>query len=340
MSTHHVGMLAQEVLPKMGYNFPIMNVIQGNNPQPGGGDNTSNHPDAVINLAIETSSRRGEIALARGDELIETQELPQKKRHNVDLMETVDQLFTKHNLKPNDLSEVYLSSGPGSFTGLRIGIAVAKMLSLAGNVRLVNVPTLQVVAFPPEWRPSYKGDRPDDAWAYEQHGFIEPGTEREKLIGAALNIKKETMYCALYRWGDIRLRESKGRLETVVQPAVRNCEELSEAVMVACGKTGALIPGGTFVGEVLPEDFMKATRGEHRTGIMASIQRLLENKHLQYVIGDDARPRAESLWVLGRDLAKQGRFADPRTLSPAYVREPEAVTLWNQRHGEDDSPKK
>ena len=55
------------------------------------------------NLAIETSSRRGAIALGRGDGLLETMDLPAKRRHNLDLVPTIDALLSKHGLAARDL---------------------------------------------------------------------------------------------------------------------------------------------------------------------------------------------------------------------------------------------
>ena len=289
----------------------------------------------MINLAIETSGRRGEIALGRDDELLAVRELPQKRRHNIDLMQTVDELFGEHGVRPGDLGEIYISSGPGSFTGLRIGMTAAKMLSMSGKVRLVSVPTLEATAFAPEWRPSFAGGEIDDAWGYFANGCVSQGEGQERLIGAGLNVKRGTMYCAVYRWGASRLRAGHGRLEMVVEPGLRSGEELAEQVMLACGKPGRLLPGGTMICEVMPDDLASAVHGQIKEGLMGKVAKLAENKHLQVVTGADASPRAESVWVLGRELAKAGRYSDPRTLNPAYVREPEAVTLWNERHGED-----
>ncbi len=101
--------------------------------------------DDGYNLAIETSGRVGSLALGCGDELLETVSLPTAKRHNVDLVPVLAEVFHRRGLKPDQLEEVYVSIGPGSFTGLRIAISTVKMLALAGGIRIVAVPTLDVV---------------------------------------------------------------------------------------------------------------------------------------------------------------------------------------------------
>lgn len=98
------------------------------------------------NLAIETSSRVGSVSLGCGDTLLESASLGEPMRHNTDLMPTIDRLCAAHRVSPRDLGEVYISIGPGSFTGLRIAVTVAKMFSRALGSHIVAVPSLDVVA--------------------------------------------------------------------------------------------------------------------------------------------------------------------------------------------------
>jgi len=102
--------------------------------------------ETVRILAIETSGRQGSIALALGPTLLEEFVLPVAAKHATGLLPAVDQLFRKYQWAPAQLDQVYVSTGPGSFTGLRIAIAVAKSLAMATGCRLVAVPTLDVVA--------------------------------------------------------------------------------------------------------------------------------------------------------------------------------------------------
>lgn len=102
--------------------------------------------ERAFNLAIETSSRCGSVAVGRGDDLLATRDLPAQRRHALALLPTVDALAGEHGFAPADLGEVYVSIGPGSFTGLRVAVTTAKMLARAVGSRLVAVPTLEVVA--------------------------------------------------------------------------------------------------------------------------------------------------------------------------------------------------
>src|SRR4051812_49199549 len=95
-------------------------------------------------LAIETSGRIGSVALIDGDS-IEEAEFPHGLKHAAGLIPLIDRLCRERNLCPTDLSELYVSVGPGSFTGLRIGITLAKTLAFATGAKLVAVPSMRVL---------------------------------------------------------------------------------------------------------------------------------------------------------------------------------------------------
>ncbi len=97
-------------------------------------------------VAVETSGRLGGVALGRGDEVLAVRQFSAGMRHAVELLPTIDELCRQNELTSADLSDLYVSGGPGSFTGLRIGIALARTLAWSCGIRVVRVPTLDVVA--------------------------------------------------------------------------------------------------------------------------------------------------------------------------------------------------
>lgn len=107
---------------------------------------TANHYETAKILALETSGRAGSVALALGPELLDTGMFSGPQRHAVELHPTVDELFRRHGWTPGDLDQVYISAGPGSFTGLRIAVTMARTLALAMDVRIVKVETVDVLA--------------------------------------------------------------------------------------------------------------------------------------------------------------------------------------------------
>ena len=99
-------------------------------------------------LILETSSRIGSVAIASGEppQLLQSHRFSAPQRHTIELLPTCHDLVSGQGWQPDQIKMIYVSSGPGSFTGLRIGITVAKTLANAANARLVAVPTLDAIA--------------------------------------------------------------------------------------------------------------------------------------------------------------------------------------------------
>lgn len=97
-------------------------------------------------LAFETSSAVGSVALGRGAEVLESRTLSRPKAHAVEFLPTIKALCETHQVPPAHIERVYVSAGPGSFTGLRMGVTAARMIALGVGARVVGVPTLEVIA--------------------------------------------------------------------------------------------------------------------------------------------------------------------------------------------------
>ena len=104
-------------------------------------------------LAIETSSRNGSLALAAmhpaGEQLLAYRPFDQTRPtrdHAVDMLPMLDRTLAELGRQPTDIAEVYVSAGPGSFTGLRIAFTFARSLAFSIGCRLVLVPTVEVLA--------------------------------------------------------------------------------------------------------------------------------------------------------------------------------------------------
>ena len=101
----------------------------------------------TISIAIETSCRVGGLALGRDDRLARTVAFDASSRHATHLVGRLRDLLREEGLKVDDLDQAYVASGPGSFTGLRVGITVARTLGqLLPSLRLAGVPTTLAVA--------------------------------------------------------------------------------------------------------------------------------------------------------------------------------------------------
>lgn len=97
-------------------------------------------------LIVETSGRAGQVALAEGVELVQLRNLDETRRHAADLAPAVADMLTTQSWKPRDLAAVIVSRGPGSYTGLRVGIMSAKTLAYAVGCKLLAIDTFAAIA--------------------------------------------------------------------------------------------------------------------------------------------------------------------------------------------------
>ena len=98
-------------------------------------------------LALETSGRTGSLALLADGELVEERRLDETgRRHAQTLVAELDALVRRQSLTPKALAAVAVSRGPGSFTGLRVGIVCAKTLAWSAGIPLLAMDTFPVIA--------------------------------------------------------------------------------------------------------------------------------------------------------------------------------------------------
>ncbi|MDI7743607.1 tRNA (adenosine(37)-N6)-threonylcarbamoyltransferase complex dimerization subunit type 1 TsaB [Lysinibacillus fusiformis] len=100
----------------------------------------------MIWLGIETSNSPLSIAIVKDGQVVGEVVQNEKLTHSVTVMPTIEELFQKAMLKPADIDAIAVSEGPGSYTGLRIGVTVAKTLAWTLKTPLVGVSSLQVLA--------------------------------------------------------------------------------------------------------------------------------------------------------------------------------------------------
>ncbi len=98
-------------------------------------------------LALDTSTAIASVALYDGSVTAETT-WHAGRNHSVELMPQVLRLLELQRLTSTDLSAVAIACGPGSYTGLRVGLSAAKGLCLALGIPLVGIPTLDILAWP------------------------------------------------------------------------------------------------------------------------------------------------------------------------------------------------
>jgi tRNA threonylcarbamoyladenosine biosynthesis protein TsaB len=174
-------------------------------------------------LALDTSTRFASLALHDGRQLWAETTWYTPDHHTTELAPQLAALLTRAGQSPNDLNGVAVALGPGSFTGLRVGLALAKGLVLAQNIPLLGIPTLDVLA-----------------------SAQPPPTPEKGRLCAVLEAGRGRICAALYRWQTNAWRSEGEPLLTtwealagVVEPPVRFCGEIDAAGGQAIRRIGA-----------------------------------------------------------------------------------------------------
>src|SRR5437588_6989858 len=97
-------------------------------------------------LAIETAGRAGSVALARGTKILSSAEGNAAESHSISLLETVENILQQVGVELSDIDLFAAACGPGSFTGLRIGLATTKAFAVCTDRKCVGVSTLAAIA--------------------------------------------------------------------------------------------------------------------------------------------------------------------------------------------------
>jgi tRNA threonylcarbamoyladenosine biosynthesis protein TsaB len=158
----------------------------------------------VIILSIDSSTPVAGIAVSDGMQLLGEITLNTKNTHSEKLMPLVKHLLDELTLSVNDLDAIAVTQGPGSFTGLRIGMATAKGLAQGAGKKLIAVPTLDCLA---------------------QNLLHYPG-----IICPIMNAQKKQVYTAIYRSGRNKLERLSDYQAIAVEQLAAQLKELKEDI--------------------------------------------------------------------------------------------------------------
>ena len=183
-------------------------------------------------LGLDSSGLVASAAVVDGDELIAEYTTNYKKTHSQTLLPMLEELRNMIELDLGTLDAIAIASGPGSFTGLRIGSATAKGLGLALDRPLVEVPTLEGLAW--------------NLW----------GTDR--IVCPLMDARRNQVYTAAYEF----VQEGEGfRLHTLIGQSPMDIREILEKLM----QLGRPV---TFLGDGVPV-YLNVIRGQ--TGLEYAI---------------------------------------------------------------------
>ena len=181
-----------------------------------------------IILGIETSTKICSVAVTNGDKLLALEEEGGEYSHSEKLNLSIIELFKKNKLSFDKLDAIAISSGPGSYTGLRIGVSAAKGLCFALNKPLISIPTLDALA---------------------NQVKINDG-----VIVSMLDARRMEVFSAIYDSNYHQIRETQAQI--LDENSFSNYLELGKVYFIGNGveKTKTLIshPNAVFVEDKLP----------------------------------------------------------------------------------------
>lgn len=156
-------------------------------------------------LAIESASITASCAVSEDGIILGEYTLSHKKTHSEKLMPLIESLMTELELTIQDIDVIAISEGPGSYTGLRIGAAIAKSMAYAVNIPMANVPTTRSLA-----------------------GNV---FNMDKLIVPIMDAKAGRIYTGIYKWEDGNLITVKEQFPCNIEELIEILNDYSEAII-------------------------------------------------------------------------------------------------------------
>ncbi len=155
-------------------------------------------------LGIEAATPVAGAAVVSEHKVLAERFINNKRTHSVNLLPMIKEAISDAQITPQQLTGIAVSGGPGSFTGLRIGIATAKTLAHVLGLKLAAVPTLDALAYP------LIGCR--------------------GLICPILNARKNEVYAGIYQ-GGTALKKLAGPMAVPIEELIRQLNRSSDPVM-------------------------------------------------------------------------------------------------------------
>jgi tRNA threonylcarbamoyladenosine biosynthesis protein TsaB len=243
-------------------------------------------------LAVDTSTMLGGIAVCDDSSgMIAEVRLNVKSTHSERLMTEIDHILKQSALSIPDMDAFAIAIGPGSFTGLRIGLSTAKGLSYATGRPIVTVPTLEAFA-----------------WNFPFSRYP---------VCTLLDARRKEVYAALFRW------ETDGFVRVLDETAV-GIKSLLEAIKI--GKPTSPRFDERSEGGYLHEAIIFA--GE---GAILNKEEIIDEMegYALFASPEKMVPSPANVASLGMKKALKGEFSEPVGLVPWYLRKSEAEMQWN-----------
>jgi tRNA threonylcarbamoyladenosine biosynthesis protein TsaB len=243
-------------------------------------------------LAIETSTMLGGIAVADDTEgLIAEVRLNVKSTHSERLMAETAQVLKQSGLTVQDIDVFATAIGPGSFTGLRIGLSTVKGFAYATGKPIVAVPTLEAFA-----------------WNFPYCAYP---------VCPMLDARKKEVYAALFMWNGTMCTKLIDEVSVKVEHFLEHITSLSPSMFSFNTKGEGKSRGDhiVFIGEgaLIYRDFILRAMGER--ALFGPLEKMV--------------PSPANVASIGMQKALKEEFSEPLSLVPIYIRRSEAEIKWH-----------
>lgn len=252
-------------------------------------------------LAIETSSRIGSVAIAVGKKFLAETTFSAPLRHSSEIFPAIGDILKHFNKKPDKIEQIHISAGPGSFTGLRIAVTIAKTMHLANAAKIITVDTLDVIAA--NANDYIKDKKTTTTRNHPELGQIKKSQKMDspQKIATILDAKREQFFFAAYQ------RNSSSRLQ------IEN-NTIWKKIF-----PDSLITASQFLDQFTQDQQPIWLLGDgllyHKDKFKADAVRFMDEKYWS--------PRASMVHLLGWKKALASKFENPLTLTPNYLLRPD-----------------
>lgn len=237
-------------------------------------------------LAIETTGANASVAIINEKKEICEERCDETLNHLRLLIPMMEQLLKKCKLQLNDIDAIAVSEGPGSFTGIRIGMATAKALAQVLNLDVVCVPTLKTFAY--------------------------TVPEEKRILCPIFDARRSQVYAGAYHWNE------HGICEQLVADGAYALEEFLKEIELVVQKTK--------IGEVLFfGDGIVPYKNAIEDWKTEKNRLLSQNDLLIAFASEEVRlQKASSVAALGYELWEKGNAQNLFSVKPVYLRQAEA----------------
>jgi len=245
-----------------------------------------------LTLAVETSSRIGSVAIALNGKMLGETVFSSPLRHSAEIFPAIGALVDQFDLNSVQFEHIYISVGPGSFTGLRIATTLAKIMHLANSAKIVAVDTLDVVAA------NVINLIAENALAASNDNLPDMDFER---VAAVLDAKRGQFFIAGYEPDTDDEPNAAGRASW-------------KKILPDCLMTPSQFHD-RFASQDKPIWLLGDGLLYYKDKFQAGGVHFFHEKYWS--------PCAGKVLLLGRQMALKGQFADALTLAPNYLRNPD-----------------